>query len=90
MNAAAARLAEDRGYSGLVFNRNRDGIHTTSDPVLDEFILLRCLEIRRSVPDQIHAELARRVFGAGARAHKVGIAFRLRHYSDHRTMRRRR
>ena len=65
-----------------VLDGDRNGVHLSRDPVLDELVLFRGVEAGRSVPHQIDVELARRFFRTGAAADEVGIALRLRHDGD--------
>ena len=86
-DATIARLAQHGGNRGAVLDRDGDCVDMTGDPVLDELVLLRRVEARRSVPDQLHVLLARRLLRAGAAADEVRIALRLRHHGDNRAVR---
>ena len=86
MDAPFAGLAQHCGDASPVLDGHGNGVHLARDPVLDELVLFRGVEARRSVPHQIDIELARRLFRADAATDKVRIALRLRHDGDHRPM----
>ena len=81
-DAVRACLAQHRGDAALVLHRDHDGIHAARDPVLDQFILLRRVQARRPIPDQVHAEFLRCLFRTGARADEVWVALGLGHHGD--------
>ena len=68
---------------GPVLHCHGDDVHFPRNPVLDDLVLLGRIEAGRAIPDQLDAELLRGFLGAGAAAHEVGIALRLRHHRDH-------
>ena len=83
-------LRSTRRDPAAVLDRDGNRVDLAGDPVLDQLVLPRGVEAGRSVPDQLDAELLRRLLRAGAAADEVRIAFRLRHHRDHRPPLRRR
>ena len=86
-DATFARLPKHGRDRGAILDGDRDDVDAACNPVLDQLVLLRGVEARRAVPDQIDAELLRRLLGAGAAAHEIGISFGLGHDGDDGTMR---
>ena len=72
LDAALTRFTKHGGNARTVLDRNADHIHLARDPVLDDLVLLRGVEAGWAVPDELHAELARRLLGADAAADEVG------------------
>ena len=85
-DSARARFLEHGRDGRAILDGDRNHVDFARDPVLDQLVLLRGVEARRPVPDQLHTERARRFFRAGPAAHEVRIAFRFRHHRDDHAM----
>ena len=59
-----------------------DDVDAARDPGLDDLVLLGRVGLGRAVPDQLDAELLRRLLGALAAADEVGVALALGHHRD--------
>src|SRR5262245_51904472 len=79
-NPPSPGFAQDRRYSRLVFDADRNAIDAFGYPSLDDFVLPGRVKIGRAVPNQIDAQLGCGVFSALAAAYEVGIAFGLWHH----------
>ena len=82
VDAALARLPEHARDAAAVLDRDRDHVDLSRDPVLDELVLLGGVESGRAVPDQLDAELLRRLLRTRPAADEIRIALGLRHHRD--------
>ena len=57
-------------------------VDAAGDPGLDDLVLLGRVGVGRAVPDQLDAQLLRRLLGALAAADEVGVALALGHHRD--------
>ena len=85
-DTSLTRLPEHRRDGLLVLDAHSDGVYAASDPRLDNFVLLRGIELGGTVPEELHAKLLRCAVRAEPRADEVWIPLCLWHQSDHGTI----